>query len=563
MSDLQTANPAEQTSALQNFNLKDVWASPGVRQIAALVGVAIAVALGATIFMWAQKPGMQTLYSGLAPQDEAEMVESLRQAGIEFKQTAGSGTLMVAADSLHQARMHLAGQGLPRSAGGGFEMMREEQGIGVSQFLENARYQHALETELARTVSQLQPVRNARVHLAVPQRSAFVRNRQQPSASVLVALYPGRRLENGQVDAIVHLVAASIPELEASKVSVVDEAGRLLNSSDESAMGMSASQLEYRNRLENVYRNRIEQLLLPVMGMGRVSAQVNVDLDFSALEETLESFAPDKRSLRSEQISENRDFNGEAVGVPGALSNRVPNTGAEQGGGQGLRSSQQIRNFEVDRSMSHRRSEPGRIQRISVAVLVDNLPGGQDADGQPLSQPLDNAKLQQLETLVKDAVGFDEARGDSVTVSNLSFISPEEMEPIETSLLDNPLLRDIGRQALGALVVLMIAFMILRPALKSALNPPLQVSAIPPVALGAEGAPGAAAAVAGQGGAASMAGIGGSAAQAGQTQEGEEAAQGYKPQLPPMEHKINIARDAVNQDPKKVAQLMKQWVGDE
>lgn len=517
-----------------------------MRQIAALLGVAIAVALGVTIFMWSQKPAMQTLYGGLTDQDESEMVESLRQAGIEFKQTTGSGSVMVAAEDLHRARLHLAGQGLPRSAGGGFEIMREEQGIGVSQFLENARYQHALETELARTVSQLQPVRSARVHLAVPQRSAFVRNRQKPSASVLIALYPGRRLESGQVDAIVHLVASSIPELEASKVSVVDEAGRLLNSSDESAMGLSASQLEYRHRLEGVYRGRIEQLLLPVMGAGRVSAQVNVAMDFSALEETLESYAPEKKVLRSEQISENRDTTVDAVGVPGALSNRVPNSGAGTNSVEaGSRNSQQIRNFEVDRSLSHRRSEPGRIQRISVAVLVDDLPG-LDADGKAEVQPLANAKMQQLETLVKDAVGFDEARGDSVTVSNLSFISPEEMVTIETPIWENPLLRDLGRQLLGALVLLLIAFMILRPALKSALNPPLQVSTIPPVAL-----------------AGSSSSVGAAAGVDAFSENAAMPAAPAAPQIPLIEQKLGLVRDAVNQDPKKVAQLMKQWVGDE
>lgn len=545
MSDIQSSAAAvPANSALQNFNLKDVWASPGVRQLAALIGVALAVALGVTIFMWAQKPAMQTLYGGLADQDEAEIVDALRQAGIEFKQAPGSGTVMVAAENLHQARLLLAGQGLPRSAGGGFEMMREEQGLGVSQFLENARYQHALETELARTVSKLKPVRNARVHLAIPQRSAFVRSQQEASASVLVALYPGRRLENGQVDAVVHLVAASIPQLAASRVSVVDESGRLLNSSDESAMGLSSSQLEYRSRLETNYRNRIEQLLLPVMGMGRVSAQVNVAMDFSALEETLESYAPDEKVLRSEQVSENRDTTSEAVGIPGALSNRVPGEQkADEAGG--ARSLQQTRNYEVGRSLSHRRSEPGRIQRISVAVLVDNLPTT-DADGNAAgSKPLDNARLQQIETLVKDAVGFDAQRGDSVTVSNLGFITPQDMATVETPIWQQPLVRDVGRQLLGALVLLLIAFLVLRPALKSALRPPLQVSAIGPEALdgAAEGD--------------------GNATAQNQESDTEPPSVASGNSLPPMEHKINVAREAVNQDPKKVAQLMKQWVGDE
>lgn len=539
MSDIQTsaAAPSTPASSLQNFNLKDVWASPGVRQIAALVGVALAVAVGVTIFMWAQKPGMQTLYSGLNTQDEAEMVEALRQAGITFKQNSSGGAIQVAAEDVHRARLQLASQGLPRSAGGGFETMREEQGIGVSQFLENARYQHALETELSRTISQLQPVRSARVHLAIPQRSAFVRNRQQPSASVLVALYPGRRLEDGQVDAVVHLVASSIPELQASKVSVVDESGRLLNRSGDAALGLSTTQLEYRTRLEDTYRGRIEQLLLPVLGPGRVSAQVSVDLDFSALEETRESYAPDGKVLRSEQRSENRDVTNEAVGVPGALSNRVPNS-AEQGEGSRATSLQQTRNYEVDRTLSHRRSDPGRLRRISVAVLVDHIPDV--AAGGDKTKPLDAAELAQIENLVKDAVGFDVERGDTVSVSNLSFIAPQELAPMDVPLWDKPVVRSLGRQLLGAAVLLIIAFVILRPALRSALNPPYPVSEVKPAALA--GAP--------------------TAAAGAMAVEGQDEAPRAAP-LPPMERKLSIARDAVREDPKRVAQLMKQWVGDD
>ena len=415
--------------------------------------------------------------------------------------------------------------------------MREEQGIGVSQFLENARYQHALETELSRTISQLQPVRSARVHLAIPQRSAFVRNRQQPSASVLVALYPGRRLEDGQVDAVVHLVASSIPELQASKVSVVDESGRLLNRSGDAALGLSTTQLEYRTRLEDTYRGRIEQLLLPVLGPGRVSAQVSVDLDFSALEETRESYAPDGKVLRSEQRSENRDVTNEAVGVPGALSNRVPNS-AEQGEGSRATSLQQTRNYEVDRTLSHRRSDPGRLRRISVAVLVDHIPDV--AAGGDKTKPLDAAELAQIENLVKDAVGFDVERGDTVSVSNLSFIAPQELAPMDVPLWDKPVVRSLGRQLLGAAVLLIIAFVILRPALRSALNPPYPVSEVKPAALA--GAPAAAA------GAMAV--------------EGQDEAPRAAP-LPPMERKLSIARDAVREDPKRVAQLMKQWVGDD
>ncbi len=536
MSELEpaAAGPGRVASGMQNFNLAEFLGSPGVRQLAALFGVAVAVAVGVTVFMWSQKPGMQTLYAGLSDRDSAEVVEALRQAEIPFKQDAGTGAVQVAAEQLHEARMKLAGQGLPRSAGGGFEMIREEQGIGVSQFLEQARYQHALETELARTISQLQSVRNARVHLAIPKRSAFARNQQSATASVLVALYPGRRLEGGQVDAIVHLVASSIPHLLASAVSVVDESGRLLSRHDENGLGLSANQLNYRSQLEQNYRSRIEQLLLPVMGPGHISVQVSVDLDFSQVEETRESYAPDKTALRSEQFSENREVEQAASGVPGALSNRVPGEAGGNAAAQPASSRQGTRNFEIDRTVSHTRSQPGRIRRISAAVLIDDLPvaAGEDASA---DAAVDQAQLAKIEALVKDAMGFEASRGDTVSVQSISFVTPEIVDALDVPLWEQPLAREIGRQLLGALLLLIVAFLVLRPALKSALKPPLQVSTLPPTPLG------------------------------GRVETVGEVAEAAAP-MPPvagLDSKLKVARDAAKEDPKRVAQLMKQWVGDD
>lgn len=533
--------PEEKSGALQNFNLGQLASSPGVRQLAALIGVALAVAVGVTIFMWSQKPAMQTLYAGLSDRDNAEIIEALNAAGIEHKQSPRDGTVMVAAADVNRARMALASEGLPRSAGGGFELMREEQGIGVSQFLENARYQHALETELARTIGQLQPVRSARVHLAMPKRSAFARARQNASASVLVALYPGRRLENGQVDAIVHLVASSIPDLLASRVSVVDESGRLLSRKGDDAVSLSASQLEFRSQLEEKYRSRIEQLLVPVMGIGRVSAQVSVELDFSQVEETRESYAPDRSVLRSEQLSENRDPDVSPSGVPGALSNRVPGEAAVGQETDTLRSLQRTRNYEVDRTISRVRSDPGRLQRISAAVLVDHLPVT-DAEGQVTNQPLDQAQLDEIEALVRDAIGFDQQRGDTVSISNLSFMAPQDIAEPELPLWEQPAVRDIVRQLLGSLVLLVIAFLVLRPALKSALKPQLQATTagMPSPALGGVGSEGM-------------------VAEAEFEEEEEDTTR--KPST--MEKKLKVVRQAAQEDPKKVAQLMKQWVGDD
>ncbi len=540
---VSSADKSAETGGLQNFTLSQLASSPGVRQLAALIGVAMAVAVGVTIFMWSQKPAMQTLYSGLTDRDNVEVIEALNQAGIEYQQAASSGAILVAAADLNRARLALASAGLPRSAGGGFEMIREEQGIGVSQFVESARYQHALETELSRTISQLQPVRSARVHLAMPKRSAFVRSRQEASASVLVALYPGRRLETGQVDAIVHLVSSSIPDLLASRVSVVDEAGRLLSRYGDDVLALSATQLEFRAQLEENYRTRIEQLLLPVMGPGRVSAQVSIELDFSALEETRESYAPNRSVLRSEQLSEDREPDAVPSGVPGALSNRVPGNVAGQAEEDNLRSLQRTRNYEVDRTISRRQSNPGRVLRISAAVLVDHLPAGAEAEA--TTQALNEAQMGEIETLVKDAIGFDAERGDTVSISNLSFLQEASLEEPSIPLWEQPAFRDLVRQLMGSLVLLVIAFLILRPALKSALKPQLQAAPVAAPALA--GAPGAQAAVL--------------AAGEADFQQQESAPAKRKGQ--DMQDKLQRAREAVKEDPKKVAQLMKQWVGDE
>lgn len=544
MSDAQSpavaASPA--SSALQNFSLGELLGSPGMRQILALFGVALAVAAGVTIFMWSQKPAMQALYSGLSDRDGAEIVEALRAAAIPFEQDSASGAILVEAGKVHEARMQLAGQGLPRGSGGGIELINQEQGIGVSQFMETARYQHALETELGRTISQMQPVRSARVHLAIPKRSAFARKGQEASASVLISLYPGRRLENGQVDAIVHLVASSIPDLLASKVSVVDEAGRLLSRSGEDSMSLNASQLDYRNELEASYRQRIERLLTPIMGMSGLSAQVSVELDYSQMEETRESYAPDRTALRSEQLSENRDPEMRAAGVPGALTNRVPGEAdAETGDAAGVRSLQRTRNYEVDRTVSMTRSQPGRIQRISTAVLVDNK-ASTDAEGKAVSAPLSAEEMAQIEALVREAVGFDAERGDSLSVRNISFAGPETIEPVEVAVWERPMVMDIVRQVLGALVLLVIAFMILRPALKSALKPALQVASPAPAGR-----------------------IGGQVHAVVDDEDFDEEADfaPKKKPMPKLERKLGVAREAAKEDPKRVAQLMKQWVGDE
>jgi flagellar M-ring protein FliF len=529
--------------------LKD---SPALRQFAVLLAVAGAVALGLWAWGWSQKPVYVPVYGNLSERDSAELAEALRTAAIPFTLDRLSGAVSVPEAQVHEARIQLAGQGLPRGSAQGFEMMQQEQGFGTSQFIETARYQHALETELARTIGNLQPVRGARVHLAIPKPSAFTRNREAPSASVFVELHSGRSLEQNQVASIIHMVASSVAGMSPQDVTVVDQFGRLLSNKDgDSALAQSAQQLDYQRRIEADYIRRIEQLLTPLVGAGRVSAQVAADLDFSVTEEARESFTPDPAKVRSEQISEDTTRGTKtATGIPGATSNQPPPATANPplnslaGGGAEsdvqTQSKQASRSFELDRTVSHTRQPVGKLQRLSVAVLVDHVPrpkaGGKA--GETELSPLTEAEIAKVQSLVREAVGFNETRGDSVSVQNAAFLQSEIAAFDDVPVWQQPQLQSYARQAFGALLVLVLIFVVLRPALKSLLQAPLKAA--------------------------------GTALTAAPGDDVDRALADDRVNLPsvarapnPYEQKLQIAKQAVAQDPKRVAQVVKTWVGQE
>lgn len=523
-------------------NLTDL---PGVRQVGLLGAIAAAVALGVTVFMWSQKPDLQPLFSSLDGREAAEVADALTGTGIEYKIDPVTGQIKVAADRLHEARMKLAAQGLPQGGGVGFEMIRQEQGFGVSQFVESARYQHALETELVRTITNLRSVRGARVHLAIPKPTAFARERSGASASIFVELYPGRQLESAQVASIVHLVASSIPEMPTANVTVIDQNGRLLTKPEaESDLAFTERQFGHIRRVEDNYSQRIQQLLLPMTGPGRISTQVAVDMDFTRTEETRESYGPDSSQVRSEQVTEESNRgNTRNGGVPGAVSNKpAGEEGSAAGnGGSESESRRLTRNYEMDRAISHTKQPVGKIRRLSVAVLVDHLPQV-DEDGEVTLEPMSEAQLQRVEALVKEAVGFDAQRGDSVSVMNTEFRRPEPVEMDEPAIWEQPAARELGRQLIGALVVLLIGFAVLRPVLANLVAKPQAQFAM-----------------AGEGALADLSEDratlnGESRALAGPNNE-----RGAVDQMP-YEQKIAIAKSAVSQDPKKVAQVVRAWV---
>jgi flagellar M-ring protein FliF len=525
--------------------LKDV---PALRQLAVLAGIAAAVAVGLLVWSWSQKPGYVPVYADLSDKDAAELADALRAADIPIR--LDGGTVTVPQAQLYDARLKLAAQGLPHGTSQGFEAMQQDQGFGTSQFVESARYQHALETELARTIGSLQPVRGARLHLAIPKPSAFASKSDAPSASVFVELYAGRTLQADQVASIVHLVASSVPGLLPASVTVIDQFGHLLTNEADSALARTAEQFDYARRVESDYQRRIEQLLTPMVGAGRVNAQVAADLDFAETEEAREQYGPDPAKVRSEQISEDTQRGAKtAAGVPGATSNEPPAqspnpklnqlAGPDANSDVQSRSKQESRTYELDRTLSHTRQSVGRLKRLSVAVLVDHVPKteGEGKDRKTTMVALTPEQLSKVESLVKEAVGFDAARGDTVSVQNAAFIEPEIPAIEALPIWQQPQMLSIARQAGGVLLVLALILFILRPALRQLLAAPTSAPALVGTVEDEAAAPPLA--------------------------DDRVSLQAVPAAPSAYDQKLQLARKAVGEDPKRVAQVVKSWIGSE
>jgi flagellar M-ring protein FliF len=430
--------------------------------------------------------------------------------------------------------------------------MGKDSAFGVSQFMEGARYQHALELELARTIASLQQVAGARVHIAAPRNTSFVRDRVPASASVFVQLRAGRRLSSEQVTSIVNLVASSVPELDASQVTVVDQQGRLLSSPQgRDEFAIRDQQMEMARQIEENYAQRIEALLSPLVGPGRVRAEVSAQFDLSATEEAREQYRPESQVVRSEQLNEETVAGANGTGgVPGALTNQPPGAqparpgqaGAE-GAASGVAGSRQsTRNYEIDRTLAYTRQPAGRLTRLSVAVLVDNI-RTVGADGKVTETPLSKEQLDRMTALVRDAVGFDAQRGDSVNVMNSPWKgqpvpAAEELESIP--VWQQPWARDIAKIFAGLAIALVLVFVVLRPLLRQ-----LTAGGLGSGSAGAP--PGMLPGGAGQMDPALLAAAGNGAAGANLAYE-QQVAQ---------------ARSLVSQDPARVAQVVKTWVSND
>lgn len=445
--------------------------SPG-RQIGMMLALAVSVAVGLAVVMWAQAPSYDLLFSGVAEKDAAEIIEALDKMEVEYKVEPSTGAVMVPAGNARELKLKLAAQGLPRSTSLGYEMLDKDNGFGTSKNVETMRFQRALEGEIALTIQTIQNVKSAKVLLALPVQSVFVRERKKPSASVVVELYQGRALEKEQVESIVHLVASSVPLMEAGQVTVVDQKGRLLNSKDTPEdISLTSKQFEYKKNIEEHLRGRIENILTPLVGSDGMRAQISADVDFTVTEKTQEMFNPDLPALRSEQTQEDVNSQSKAQGVPGALSNQPPPTGVapEVASGQeksanaesGSSSKSATRNYELDKTITHTRQASGALRRLSVAVVVDDK--HVNVDGNVSQQAYSQEDLNQLRDLVKQAVGYDNSRGDQVTVTNVAFRAPEALEDISEPFWEKPWFMDVMKLAIAAAVLLLLIFKVLRP----------------------------------------------------------------------------------------------------
>lgn len=486
------SNPASQaaTDRAGANGVEQLWARLRANPLVPLlVAGAAVIAVVAALTLWASAPDYRVLYSNLSEADGGRIISELESRAVPYRFAEGGGALLVPGDQVHRLRLQLAEQGLPEGGNAGFEIM-DRQAFGISQFAERVNFQRGLQGELASSIESLGPVSSARVHLSMAKPSVFIRDREPAKASVVLTLAPGRTLGEGQVNAIVHMVSSSVPELAMEDVTVVDQAGRLLSRPDGGGAGLDGTQLDYVRELERGYRERIESILAPILGRDSVRAQVVADVDFSSREETSERYAPNQddnpAAVRSRQLNSN--YQGEralAAGVPGALSNTPPgaapspvrnppqddegeNADTENTDATGSLRRESVINYEVDRNITHVRHQRARLQRLSVAVVVD-YQDGVDDQGQPVNEPLDPERLERIRQLVRQAMGYSEARGDGLEVVNSPF-AEETVASAERDWWRDPfwqgLLMAVGRWLLVGLAALLLYWLLLRPILR-------------------------------------------------------------------------------------------------
>ena len=480
------AAPGVQTRLQQTLNnLRNLSQQ---QKLAAAAAIAIVIALVAGVMMWNRPPDYAVLFSNLDERDGGQIIAALQQQNVPYRMSPTGNAIMVPPAQVHETRLRLAAAGLPKGGLAGFELM-DGQKLGISQFNEQINYQRALEGELSRTVQAIAAVASARVHLAMPKQTAFLRDEQRPTASVMVNLRAGRILAENQVAGIVHLVSSSVPRMNAEGVKIIDQNGKLLTEQADPLMraGLNANQLEYVRLLESGFIERIDSILTPLVGKGNFGAQVAADVDFNQVENTAETYKPNPsldQAIRSQQTTEAINPLPGAQGVPGALTNQppapatapitAPAIGAGQGAQGAVSSSNRsaVLNYELDRNIQHVKQAVGQVKRLSVAVVVNNrsIPG---PDGKPIDVALTDDEINRITNLVREAVGYNADRGDTINVASGAFAT--DPTSLALPLWKDPEMIELGTQGMNWLLVLIAIlfayFGVIRPLLRTVVPP--------------------------------------------------------------------------------------------
>jgi flagellar M-ring protein FliF len=564
----------ERTSNSPNTIL-DMARSPNGRRIVLMVGVAAVIAVMIGLVLWGQKPEYKVLFSNFSDRDGGAIVTSLQASNIPYQFAEGGSAILVPADKVHEVRLKLAAEGLPKGGNVGFELM-ENQKLGISQFLEQVNFQRALEGELARSIQSIGAVQSARIHLAIPKSSVFVRDQQKPTASVMLQLYPGRSLDKGQVSAIIHLVASSVPELQPKNVTIVDQAGNLLSEDNNKPAGntLDPSQLKYVQELQQSITKRIESIISPIVGLNNVRAEATADVDFSTSEQAAEIYKPNQvpnsAAIRSQQSSESNNGGANASGVPGSLTNQpapnatapltspplaadgtpstatnppaagTPAAAAAAAAAAKATPTQKdtTTNYEVDKTVRYVQQPMGGLKRLSVAVVV-NYKRVTGKDGKSTMAPLSEAEKTQITDLVREAMGYNKDRGDTLNVVNSPFAGANDVIE-KPPLWERPELIDMAIQAakyLGLAIVLLILYKKMLKPLLAKLAPP------EPLALTDE--------------------IDAEGHHKPRAHHEDQEVEPMGVQFPTYKQNLEAAKELARKDPKVVANIVKAWVGND
>lgn len=471
------AAQASSNDLMEGFNNLNI-----VRQAGLMIGLAASVAIGFAVVLWSQGEDYKPLYGSLDRLDSSEVGQVLDFNEISYKIDGSSGALLVGVDDVHKARLVLADAGISGDSNTGYELFDQEQPLGTSQFMEAARYKRGIEGELARTISNINSVRGARVHLAIPKRSVFVGDGREPSASVFLDLYPGRPIKPKQIKGVANLVAGSIPELDVENVTVVDQKGNLLSTgiAEDRELIIAGQHLEYTKKIEDQMIMRIRRLLSPIVGAQNFKTEVAADVDFTEVEQAEEVYNPDLPAVRSEQIVEEQQVgNAGAQGIAGALTNQPGGNGQAlevANGGNGDEApappsnnrKQSVTNYELDRTVSYTKREKGRLRRLTVAVVVNDKLNVNAETGEQTQVPWTKQEIDRLSILVRDAVGFSAVRGDSVNILNEAFLKePEITAQDDLPIWQNETIISLIKPIAGALIIIALLIGLVRPVMKS------------------------------------------------------------------------------------------------